>query len=315
MAKPSYFGNPSLDHAVAGIGAATVSTITLQPLDLIKTRLQLDDATPRRAPTGQPPPRPQIVGRAFRAFRAVLRQDGLRGFYRGLSPNLAGNTASWGLYFFWYDTLKRFETDRTGRQALSPTQHLTAAAAAGALTQLCANPLWVVKTRMFATDRGAKQAYRGLWHGLTSIYRYEGVRGLYKGLVPGLFGVSHGSLQFMAYEEMKRWRAEKLDVALGTKLNAAEYMGMAAGSKVFATVCTYPYQVIRTRLQNQITDIKYTGVLDAITKIYHHEGLLGFYKGLGPNIVRVLPGTCITFVVYETLSHYFQASAQERAVS
>jgi hypothetical protein len=47
-------------------------------------------------------------------------------------------------------------------------------------------------------------AYKSLWDGLKRTYKVEGIRGLYKGIVPGLFGVSHGALQFMAYEEMKR---------------------------------------------------------------------------------------------------------------
>jgi solute carrier family 25 folate transporter 32 len=51
--------------------------------------------------------------------------------------------------------------------------------------------------------------------------------------------------------------------------------------------------------------------LDVIKKIYRFEGVTGFYKGLVPNALRVLPGTCITFVVYENLSAYFRAHATD----
>ena len=96
------------------------------------------------------------------------------------------------------------------------------------------NTIWVVKVRMFTTKAGEPTAYRSLWRahppfhsptvvvvahpparscsstdGLTSIYKTEGLPGLYRGTTLALFGVSNGAIQFMAYEEMKRWGFER----------------------------------------------------------------------------------------------------------
>ena len=60
--------------------------------------------------------------------------------------------------------------------------------------------------------------YRGMVDALVKIYRYEGIRGLYKGFVPGVFGVSHGALQFMAYEEMKNRFNTYRKLPIDTKL-------------------------------------------------------------------------------------------------
>ncbi len=100
---------------------------------------------------------------------------------------------------------------------------------------------------MCASKSTDPNAYKGLIDGLSQTWKQEGVRGLYKGFVPALFGVSHGAIQFMVYEEMKKWSA---GLHRHTEnLNMAEYIGMAVTSKVVATVCTYPYQVIRARIQ------------------------------------------------------------------
>jgi solute carrier family 25 folate transporter 32 len=80
---------------------------------------------------------------------------------------------------------------------------------------------------------------------------------------------------------------------------------MASASKIVASVSTYPYQVVRSRLQDHRGTTHYTGTIDTVRKTFAQEGLIGFYRGLVPNVVRVLPGTCITFAVYETISNFF----------
>ncbi|KAJ3040883.1 hypothetical protein HDV00_010343 [Rhizophlyctis rosea] len=279
-------GTVAVDQAMAGFLAGAVSTVLLHPLDLIKTKLQVDSSKRRLS--------------SVKIAQLIHKEDGLRGLYRGVSPNFAGATLSWGLYFWWYARIKDYmEKNEAGR--LEPWQHLLASAEAGALTAACTNPFWVIKTRMCATRSSDPGAYKSLRDGLTRLWQHEGLKGYYKGIVPALFGVSHGALQFMAYEEMKHWRSDSKGV---NDIETLEYITMASLSKIFATICTYPYQVLRSRLQYQIghKDVVYKGVIGSIRTIYAQEGLYGFYKGMGLNIIRVLPGTCVTFGVYEAVS-------------
>ena len=83
------------------------------------------------------------------------------------------------------------------------------------------NPIWVVKTRLCLKDTDSvpeHMRYKGLRDGLVNLYRYEGLRGCYKGYFPGLLGVSHGALQFMFYEELKKAYCNYYNILLTTKL-------------------------------------------------------------------------------------------------
>ena len=92
---------------------------------------------------------------------------------------------------------------------------------AGVITLTLTNPIWVVKTRLCLTNTTnvpSYMHYKGLTDGLVNLFRYEGVRGLYKGYLPGLFGTSHGAIQFMVYEELKKAYCNYYHISIATKL-------------------------------------------------------------------------------------------------
>ncbi|XP_068180350.1 solute carrier family 25 member 32b [Antennarius striatus] len=287
------FDHVRIENMVAGLSGGVVSTLVLHPLDLVKIRFAVSDGLDLR---------PKYSG-ILHCMKSVWMQEGLRGLYQGVTPNVWGAGASWGFYFLFYNAIKGYRKE--GRETeLSPTEHLLSAAGAGILSLTITNPIWVTKTRLmlqYDTDPTSKQ-YKGMIDTLVKIGRQEGVPGLYKGYVPGLFGTSHGALQFMAYEELKKDYYKYKNLPPDTKLNAMEYITMAALSKIFAVAITYPYQVIRARLQDQHN--KYAGVVDVIRRTWRNEGAIGFYKGIIPNVIRVTPACCITFVVYENVSRF-----------
>jgi solute carrier family 25 folate transporter 32 len=106
---------------------------------------------------------------------------------------------------------------------------------------------------------------------------------------------------------------------------------MSISSKLVALTLTYPYQVVRSRIQVCLNVLFYTTHLNrrrilqdngisnqfptiptTVKRTLHQEGLRGFYRGLGTNLVRVLPGTCVTFVVYENLAWLLRSTAAKR---
>ncbi|KAG8299680.1 hypothetical protein J6590_094926 [Homalodisca vitripennis] len=112
-----------------------------------------------------------------------------------------------------------------------------------------------------------------------------------------MLGVSHGALQFMTYEEMKNWYNKSRHLPIDAKMGTMEYLTFAALSKLFAAAVTYPYQVVRARLQDQHRE--YKGTWDCVDQTWRYEGTRGFYKGLLPYLLHVMPNICLVLLIYE----------------
>lgn len=153
----------------------------------------------------------QKIGGTVRSIRRILASEGLQGLYQGFSPNFVGAAVSWGVYFGWYEVIKG--NMREGTKDLSISEHLLAAALAGAATQVFVNPIWVVKTRMCAQLATDPDRYRSIPDAFVRMYRGEGFRTFYRGLIPALAGTGHGAVQFAVYEELKirllRWKSKQ----------------------------------------------------------------------------------------------------------
>ncbi|XVE87359.1 hypothetical protein DITRI_Ditri18aG0111200 [Diplodiscus trichospermus] len=282
------------ENATAGAVAGFATVAAMYPLDIVRTRFQVNDGRVTNFPTYK---------NTAHAIFAITRLEGLKGLYAGFSPAVLGSTVSWGLYFFFYGRAKqRYSKNR--EEKLSPGLHLASAAEAGALVSLCTNPIWLIKTRLqLQTPFHQSRPYSGIYDALRTILREEGWTALYKGLGPGLLmQVSHGAIQFTAYEELRRimvdykGRKQKFESA-SNLLNSFDYAVLGGSSKIAAILVTYPFQ---QRPSNEGIS-RYRSSWHVLKETARFEGFRGFYKGISPNLLKNVPASSITFIVYENV--------------
>ncbi|XP_019426896.1 PREDICTED: nicotinamide adenine dinucleotide transporter 1, chloroplastic-like isoform X2 [Lupinus angustifolius] len=224
-----------LCNAGAGAAAGFIAAAFVCPLDVIKTRLQVQGAPQLRNSNVKGS---LIVG----TLEQIFEREGLRGMYRGLAPTVLALLPNWAVYFTIYEQFKSLlSTDESHH--LSIGANVVAASGAGVATTIATNPLWVVKTRLQTQGmRPGVVPYKSTLSALRRISHEEGIRGLYSGLVPALAGISHVAIQFPTYEKIKFYLAKQDDTAM-EKLGARDVAIASSVSKIFASTLTYPHEV------------------------------------------------------------------------
>ncbi|KAF8309898.1 mitochondrial tricarboxylate transporter [Clavulina sp. PMI_390] len=179
---------------VAGLGAGMMEAIfAVTPSETIKTKL-IEDANSTK---------PRFKG-LVHGTQVIVREEGIRGVYRGLFPVMARQGANSSVRFTSYSTLKQFVQGNTRPgQDLPTSLTFLIGAMAGVITVYCTMPFDVVKTRMQTIE--ARQQYRNALHCAYRIYTEEGVLRFWTGTTPRLTRlVLSGGITFSTYEAVMR---------------------------------------------------------------------------------------------------------------
>ncbi|KAK5658808.1 hypothetical protein OQA88_1620 [Cercophora sp. LCS_1] len=194
----------SAETFIAGASAGAVATATTYPLDLLRTRF---------AAQGND----RVYTSLYRAVADIGRDEGVRGFYRGLSPALSQIIPFMGIFFASYETLRV----PMGQLSLPfSSGDALAGVAASVVAKTGSFPLDLVRKRIQVQGPTRNKyihknipEYSGMVGAVKTILQREGLRGLYRGLTVSLFKAAPTSAVTMwTYE-----RSLKLYMKLGEK--------------------------------------------------------------------------------------------------
>jgi solute carrier family 25 oxoglutarate transporter 11 len=260
---------PFINGGAAGMAATTV----IQPIDMIKVRLQLAGEGVKTGPK----PTPITVTKDLIAAGKVM--DLYTGLSAGLLRQAVYTTARLGLFESFMKTLTT-RAESQGRK-IGFQERATAGLSAGGIAAMLGNPADLALIRMQSDGLKPKDQranYRGVGDALMRIAKNEGVAALWSGAYPTVvraMALNFGQLAF--FSEAK---SQLKETSLGPR---AQTLTASAIAGFFASFFSLPFDFVKTRLQKQSRGpdgkLPYKGMVDCFSKVIKDEGPLRFYRG------------------------------------
>ena len=289
--------------ALGAIGSS-ISEIVVMPMDVAKTRLQMQGADGTSQYRG-----------LMHCFRRVVSAEGMAALYKGIEPALARQMVYGGLRYGLYVPIRNAigVSPDTPKDEIPLMSKFVAGGGAGGIASVIANPTDLVKVRlqvdgMKAAGPNHKPQYQGVVDCMQQIYRNEGVLGFWKGSLPNLTrAVVLAAFELTAYDEIK---AQLMRTCLIKEGEVSGVFLTALGSGFIASCVSNPIDVIKSRVMGQPVDAHgkgklYSGMVDCTLKTLRKEGAMALTKGFLPCWGRQGPRGVIVFVTMEQLNKWF----------
>ncbi|KAG8526880.1 uncharacterized protein KY384_008309 [Bacidia gigantensis] len=274
---------PPWGNALAGASGAVFANALVYPLDIVKTRIQVQ-VKQKDTELLSPTVNEAHYKSTLDAVRKIAQDEGLAGLYAGFNSSLIGVASTNFAYFYWYSVVRALyiSTRKLANPPDTPTE-LALGAAAGALAQVFTIPVSVITTRQQTQPKGDK---RGLVDtGKEVLYGEDGWTGLWRGLKASLVLVVNPAITYGAYQRLR-----SLFFANKARLRPWESFFLGAASKALATIVTQPLIVAKVGLQSRPPPAKrdrpFKTFVEVMQYIVEHEGPLALFKGLGPQITK-----------------------------
>jgi solute carrier family 25 carnitine/acylcarnitine transporter 20/29 len=267
-----------------------------QPFDIVKVRLQTSQAYPS----------------ALAAATSIYKHEGPLAFYKGTLTPLLGIGACVSIQFGAFHAARRWLEDRknatssstTTKLPLSYTEYYAAGAFAGLANTALSAPIEHVRIRLQTQPHGEGRLYSGPWDCVRKLSTQPGggvARGLYRGTSVTLlreaqaYGVWFLTFEWLMNGDAKRNKVDRKEIP---SWKVAFYGGLAGEALWLGS---YPFDVVKSKMQ---TDgfgegQRYKSMRDCFAQTWRAEGARGFWKGIGPTLLRAMPVSAGTFAVVE----------------
>jgi len=267
--------------------AGMFATTCIQPIDMVKVRIQLLAGTAEAAGPLT------IVGN-------MMRNEGIMAFYKGLDAGLTRQVVYTGARLGLFD--KFTDMVKKPGQKLSFVENAGCALSAGGLAALAGNPADLALIRMQADSMkpaAERAGYTGVVKTIGLIVKNEGPGGLMAGCVPTAtraMALNFGMLAF---------NASAKDALGGMGVTGqAQVFGASAIAGFFASFFSLPFDFVKSIMQSQKPDpttgqLKYSSSLNCAMTIMKESGPLRFYAGFPTFYVRIAPHAMITLIAQD----------------
>ncbi|ORZ18740.1 mitochondrial carrier domain-containing protein [Absidia repens] len=306
---------PPLLHLTGGAMSGMVACLSLQPLDLIKTRLQQQRqdhlAFLREAKLKGLLVAPQ-KSTMYSTIRDIVNNKGVAGLWRGTVPTILRNVPGSAMYFFALSEIRDIlaRTRPTWKSYL-PIKHssvyeqkqwenlVSGMSARGAVGYVMM-PITVVKVRYESNFYN----YKSMTEAFTSIIKNDGLRGLFAGYgATFIRDAPFAGIYLFFYENCKRKANVWTELHQYHVANAVINMGSGVIAGMTATVITQPFDMLKTRMQLKPTI--YKNLLQAASKVLKEEGMMGFFDGISVRLIRKPLNSAIAWTIYEEILRWY----------
>ncbi|KAF8883885.1 mitochondrial carrier domain-containing protein [Gymnopilus junonius] len=273
---------PFVANFAAGAIAGISEILTFYPLDVVKTRIQLETGKSQYG----------LVG----TFKNIVKQEGVGRLYRGLVPPLMLEAPKRAVKFaandFWG---KRYLT-LSGETKMTQQLSILTGCSAGATESFVVVPFELVKIKL----QDKNSTFKGPIDVVKQIVAKEGLLGLYAGMEStfwrhvywngGYFGTIYQVKSLLPKPTSKQ--SELLNNFVSGSIGG--FCG---------TLVNTPFDVVKSRIQGaeRLPGVapKYNWTYPAIVTIAREEGFAALYKGFVPKVLRLAPGGGVLLLVVE----------------
>lgn len=282
-------GNPSMSwwnigkKLVAAGVAGTCSRTATAPIDRLKVMMQAGE----------------ISHGLLGGLRSIYKEEGLLAFFRGNGANCVKIAPETAAKFLAFDIFSKAIASKP--DCPSAVERFMAGGAAGATAQAAIYPLEIAKTQLALAPPGT---YSGIAGCLKDVAVTDGVRGLYAGMGASMAGIVPYAAIDLAINSMLKDSLSKMYEARGSEPGVVTLLGCGMVSSSVAMISTYPLNLVRTRLQAMGVPgaPRYKGPGDVVRKVVTADGYRGLYRGIVPNMLKVLPATSISYALYDCVN-------------